>query len=108
MWSDANRISAVTEVTAPHGGSMAFTLTDEQRELARAVAAVLDKNAPETEVRRLMESGAPDPAVWSRMARQLDLPGLTVPEEYAGGGFVDFALVAESVCCSVCPIIEVI
>lgn len=77
---------------------MAFTLTDERRELACAVTAFLDKYSPETEVRRLMENGgAPDPAVWSQMARQLGLPGLIVPEEYGGGGFgfVDFALVAE-------------
>lgn len=77
---------------------MTFTLTEEQHELAGAVAAFLDKRSPETEVRRLMEAGgAPDPAVWAQIAGQLGLPGLIVPEQYGGGGFgfLDFALVAE-------------
>jgi alkylation response protein AidB-like acyl-CoA dehydrogenase len=77
---------------------MTFTLTEEQRELAGAVAAFFDKRSPETEVRRLMDGGgAPDPSVWSQMAGQLGLPGLVVPEKYGGGGFgfLDFALVAE-------------
>jgi alkylation response protein AidB-like acyl-CoA dehydrogenase len=77
---------------------MAFTLTDEQRELASTVAAFLDKRSPETEVRRLMdEGGLADPSVWTQVARQLGLPGLIVPEPYGGGGFgfLDFALVAE-------------
>jgi len=77
---------------------MTFNLTEEQQEMAGAVAAFLDKRSPESEVRRLMEDGgAPDPAVWAQMAGQLGLTGLIVPEQYggAGFGFLDFALVAE-------------
>jgi alkylation response protein AidB-like acyl-CoA dehydrogenase len=77
---------------------MTFTITEEQHEMAGAVAAFLDKRSPETEVRRLMEDGgAADPGVWAQMAGQLGLAGLIVPEEYGGGGFgfLDFALVAE-------------
>ena len=77
---------------------MTFTLTDEQIEMAAAVADFLEKRSPETEVRRLMgEGGAADPAVWSQLASQLGLAGLIVPEQYGGGGFGfrDFALVAE-------------
>ena len=77
---------------------MTFNITDEQQELAAAVAAFLDKRSPETEVRRLMEEGgAPDPAVWAQLAGQLGLPGLVIPDQYGGGGFgfLDFALVAE-------------
>ena len=77
---------------------MTFTLTEEQHELAGAVASFLDKRSPETEVRRLMEAGgAPDPAVWTQLSGQLGLSGLIVPEQYGGGGFsfLDFALVAE-------------
>src|SRR5262249_55176637 len=91
--SGASRTSVATE-----RGIMAFTLTEEQQELAAAVAAFLDKHSPETEVRRLMERGAKvDPAVWKQITEQLGLTGLVIPEEYGGGGFsfLDFALVAE-------------
>jgi alkylation response protein AidB-like acyl-CoA dehydrogenase len=77
---------------------MAFTLSDEQLELASAVSDFFEKRSPETEVRRLMDAGgAPDPAVWAQMTGQLGLAGLIVPEAYGGGGFGfgDFALVAE-------------
>ena len=77
---------------------MALTLTDEQHQLASAVAAFLDKRSPEAEVRRLMDDGAAaDPSVWAQLSGQLGLPGLIVPEQYGGGGFtfLDFALVAE-------------
>jgi alkylation response protein AidB-like acyl-CoA dehydrogenase len=73
-------------------------LSDEQRELVRAVEGFLEKRSPEAEVRRLMEAGgAADPAVWTQMARQLGLQGLVIPERYGGGGFgyLDLALVAE-------------
>ncbi|MGI9162626.1 MAG: acyl-CoA dehydrogenase family protein [Mycobacterium sp.] len=77
---------------------MNLTLTDEQQELARSSAAFLQKRSPESEVRRLMDSGgAADPVVWAQMADQLGLQGLVIPEEFGGGGFglSDFALVAE-------------
>ena len=77
---------------------MTFTLTDEQNEMAAAVADFLEKRSPEAEVRRLMdEGGAADPSVWSQLATQLGLTGLVVPEEYDGGGFGfrDLALVIE-------------
>ena len=78
---------------------MNLTLSDEQQELFRTVAGFLDKHSPEPEVRRLMEAGgAADPAVWLKMAKQLGLQGMTVPEEYGGGGFgfLDLALVLEA------------
>ncbi|TAM64546.1 MAG: acyl-CoA dehydrogenase [Mycobacterium sp.] len=78
----------------------ATLISDEQRELIRAVQAFLDKRSPEAEVRRLMEAGgAADPAVWAQIAQQLGLQGLAIPERYGGGGFgyLDLALVAECV-----------
>jgi alkylation response protein AidB-like acyl-CoA dehydrogenase len=77
---------------------MNLTLTEEQQELSRAVAAFFDKHSPEAEVRRLMDApGTADPGVWTQMAEQLGLQGLIVPEEFGGGGFgfLDFAVVAE-------------
>jgi alkylation response protein AidB-like acyl-CoA dehydrogenase len=77
---------------------MDFTISEEQHELSRVVAAFFEKRSPEPEVRRLMDAGgAPDPETWQQMAQQLGLPSLIISEKYGGGGFgfMDFALVAE-------------
>jgi alkylation response protein AidB-like acyl-CoA dehydrogenase len=72
--------------------------TDEQLELGRVVRAFLDKHSAEAEVRRLMatEDGF-DRALWRRMATELGLQALAVPEEYGGAGFgyVEAGLVFE-------------
>jgi alkylation response protein AidB-like acyl-CoA dehydrogenase len=62
--------------------------TDEQLELRKVVRAFLDRHSDETEVRRLMatEDGF-DRALWRRMASELGLQGLSIPEEYGGSGF---------------------
>ncbi|MBL7495055.1 acyl-CoA dehydrogenase family protein [Frankia sp. CNm7] len=75
-----------------------FAFTEERRELRRAVRAFLDAASPETEVRRLMETPAGyDPEVWSRLAGELGLVGLVIPEELGGAGasFVELAVVVE-------------
>jgi len=65
-----------------------FAFSEEQEELRRSVRRFLDDKSPITEVRRLMETTEGyDPAVWSQMANQLGLQGLTIPEEYGGSGF---------------------
>jgi len=65
-----------------------FAFSDEQQELRRGLRRFLDDRSPPREVRRLMETDAGfDPAVWTQMARELGLQGLTVPVEYGGGGF---------------------
>ncbi|ONH24208.1 acyl-CoA dehydrogenase family protein [Pseudofrankia asymbiotica] len=72
--------------------------SDEQRDLRRAVRAFLEAASPESEVRRLMETPEGyDPAVWARLAGELDLVGLAVPAEFGGSGasFVEVALVCE-------------
>ncbi|HZT65640.1 MAG TPA: acyl-CoA dehydrogenase family protein [Acidimicrobiales bacterium] len=67
---------------------MNFAFSEEQEELRRSVRRFLDDKSPITEVRRLMETTEGyDPAVWSQMANQLGLQGLTIPEEYGGSGF---------------------
>jgi alkylation response protein AidB-like acyl-CoA dehydrogenase len=75
-----------------------FALSEEQQELRRTVRAFLEQKAPETEVRRLMETDEGyDPAVWRQMAEQLGLQGLAVPEDLGGSGysFRELAIVLE-------------
>jgi alkylation response protein AidB-like acyl-CoA dehydrogenase len=60
----------------------------ELAELREAVRDFLAAKSPESAVRAAMETELRhDPAVWAQMARQLRLPGLSVPTEYGGDGF---------------------
>ncbi|MFJ4840753.1 acyl-CoA dehydrogenase family protein [Streptomyces sp. NPDC088746] len=71
---------------------------DEHRELRRSVRRFLETASPSAEVRRVMETGAGyDRAVWRRLAGELGLTGLIVPEEYggAGAGVAELAVVME-------------
>ena len=75
-----------------------FGRSEEQQELARVVRRFLQGASSEEEVRRLMETEAGyDPSVWERMATQLGLQSLAVPEEYGGAGFgpAEVAIVME-------------
>ncbi|GAB2862105.1 acyl-CoA dehydrogenase family protein [Actinocorallia aurea] len=71
---------------------------DEQEELRGVVRAFLAEHSPEAEVRRWADT-APghDLAVWTRMADQLGLQGLAVPEEFGGSaaGPVETGIVLE-------------
>jgi alkylation response protein AidB-like acyl-CoA dehydrogenase len=75
-----------------------FAFSPEQQELRRTVRQFLDKTSPETEVRRLMatERGY-DADAWHRMADELGLLGLAIPEAYggAGAGFTELGIVAQ-------------
>ena len=81
---------------------MSTTLTPEQSDLRDAVADLMAKRFPETEVRRLMadESGH-DPALWSALAG-MGLLGLVIPEEFggSGAGATELAVVAEQLGCA--------
>ncbi|MGI9124047.1 MAG: acyl-CoA dehydrogenase family protein [Mycobacterium sp.] len=76
---------------------MSTALNAEQAELRNAVAELMTKRSPESEVRRLMadDSGF-DPAVWSELAG-MGLLGLAIPEEFggAGAGATDLGVVCE-------------
>lgn len=77
---------------------MSLAITDEQEALRTTVRQFLAEQAPMSEVRRVMETREGyDAAVWSRMATQLGLHGLAVPEQYggAGYGFTELTLVLE-------------
>lgn len=76
---------------------MSSALTPEQIALRDAVADLLAKRSPESEVRRLMtdESGY-DAALWADLAG-MGLLGLTIAEEFggAGAGSAELAVVSE-------------
>ncbi|MFC5748330.1 acyl-CoA dehydrogenase family protein [Actinomadura rugatobispora] len=77
---------------------MNLAFTQEQDELRRTVRDFFDKTSPEAEVRRLMDTEEGfDPDVWRRLAGELGLAGLAVPEEYggAGCGFVEVGILLE-------------
>ncbi|HEX7353721.1 MAG TPA: acyl-CoA dehydrogenase family protein [Mycobacteriales bacterium] len=64
-----------------------FSFSREQDELRATVRRFLAASSPAGEVRRLMETERGyDEAVWTRMAQQLGLQGLAVPEQYGGSG----------------------
>ncbi len=77
---------------------MDLTFSEEQDELRKVVRSFLAKHSDEADVRRLAaDPRGHDPAVWRRMAGELGLQGLAVPEEYGGSGFgyVDLGIVFE-------------
>ena len=77
---------------------MDFAFSPEQEELRRMVRQFLDKASPEAEVRRVMatERGY-DADAWHRMADELGLLGMAIPEEYggAGAGVTELGIVAQ-------------
>ncbi len=77
---------------------MDFSFSEEQEELRRTVRSFLAKYASEEDVRRITGSGEGyDRQVWRRIAGELGLQGLAVPEEYGGSGFgyVELGIVFE-------------
>ncbi|GAA2454456.1 acyl-CoA dehydrogenase family protein [Actinomadura vinacea] len=72
--------------------------SEDVEALRPVVRSFVEKVSPEAEVRRLMDTDrGHDPAVWRRMAGELGLTGLGVPEEHggSGGGFREIAVVLE-------------
>ena len=67
---------------------MDLTFSQEQDELRTVVRSFLAKYSDEAAVRRLAaDPRGHDVVVWRRMAGELGLQGLAVPEEYGGSGF---------------------
>ena len=65
-----------------------YSFSEEQEELRRTVRSFLGRYSTEADVRRIAESGAGyDRQLWGRLAGELGLQGLAVPEEYGGSGF---------------------
>ncbi|MFJ8021829.1 acyl-CoA dehydrogenase family protein [Streptomyces sp. NPDC096311] len=77
---------------------MDLTFSQEQDELRKVVRSFLAKYSDEAAVRRLAaDPQGHDRLLWRRMAGELGLQGLAVPEEYGGSGFgyVDLGIVFE-------------
>jgi alkylation response protein AidB-like acyl-CoA dehydrogenase len=67
---------------------VSLVFTPEQEELRRTVRAFLADTSSSSHVRRLMDTPEGiDRGVWDRMATQLGLHGLAVPEDLGGAGF---------------------
>ncbi|WP_405975688.1 acyl-CoA/acyl-ACP dehydrogenase [Streptomyces sp. NBC_00988] len=85
---------------------MDHELAPEVSELRRTVRAFLERKAPESAVRRVVDEGlGRDAEVWDQLARQLGLHGLLVPEELGGQGtsFVEMGVVLEEMGRSLLP-----
>ncbi|WP_028921175.1 acyl-CoA dehydrogenase family protein [Pseudonocardia acaciae] len=77
---------------------MRLVLSSEQQELRSATRKFLADQSPPEKVRAAMASGEGyDRALWSRLAGELGVLGLVVPEELggSGAGHVERAVVAE-------------
>ena len=77
---------------------MNFTFSEDQQQLRTSVRRFLDHYSSEADVRRLMDTDHGfDAAVWSRMANEIGLQGLVIPEEYGGSGasWVELGIVLE-------------
>jgi len=65
-----------------------FHFTEEQRQFRDVLRRFMAAASPASEVRRLMDTEPGfDRAVWRRMADELGLTGLMIPERYGGSGF---------------------
>ncbi|MGI5272363.1 acyl-CoA dehydrogenase family protein [Nonomuraea sp. CA-218870] len=66
---------------------MSLIFTDDQKSLAETVRRFVAQRTPLPKVREVVGGDlAYDPDVWSRLAGDLGLAGLTIPEEYGGAG----------------------
>ncbi|WP_019064061.1 acyl-CoA dehydrogenase family protein [Streptomyces prunicolor] len=85
---------------------MDHELAPEVSELRRTVRAFLERKAPESAVRRVVDEGlGRDAEVWDQLAQQLGLHGLLVPEALGGQGtsFVEMGVVLEEMGRSLLP-----
>jgi alkylation response protein AidB-like acyl-CoA dehydrogenase len=67
---------------------MAAVFGDEHESLRATLRSYFADRAPESEVRRLMETDEGyDRSMWTKLASELGLQGLLIPEEYGGAGY---------------------
>jgi alkylation response protein AidB-like acyl-CoA dehydrogenase len=76
---------------------MDLTFSEEQRELRDVVRRFLGETSAESAVRQWMDRPGYDVTTWHRMASELGLQSMAIPEQYGGmgGGYVDLAVVFE-------------
>jgi acyl-CoA dehydrogenase len=83
-----------------------LVLNEEQEELQATVRRFLADRSPLSRVREVMETPeCRDAALWERMAGDLGLLGLTVPETYGGAGLgqVELSVVMEELGAALTP-----
>ncbi len=86
---------------------MRFAFTDEQVGLRRSVRKVLELHGGVGAARRAMQSElGHDGALWSRLAGDLGLAGLVIPERLGGAGlgWVEVAAVSEELGATLAPV----
>jgi alkylation response protein AidB-like acyl-CoA dehydrogenase len=74
------------------------SFSEDQLQLRASVRRFLNQYSSEADVRRLMDTDEGfDPSLWSRMANELGLQGLVIPEEHGGSGasWVELGIVLE-------------
>ena len=72
---------------------MDFALDDDQVTLQEVLRTFFEAQVPDAAVRaQFDEPTGYDTRLWKRMADELGLQGLAIPEEYGGGGFSFFEL----------------
>lgn len=79
---------------------------DELDDLRAVVRRFLDRWSPESHVREHLDSpDGFDRTVWRRLAQDIGVQGLAIPEEYGGAGFGmrELAVVAEELGYALCP-----
>jgi alkylation response protein AidB-like acyl-CoA dehydrogenase len=64
-----------------------LVLSTEHEDFRDSLRGFLERHASEPKVRAAMETGGRDPALWQRMAEELGLQGLTIPERFDGAGY---------------------
>ncbi|HIG44561.1 MAG: acyl-CoA dehydrogenase family protein [bacterium] len=85
---------------------MDFSLGEEQRMLQDSVSRLLESECPLETVRQLAESGQNHATDVQQQLTELGISGILVPEDYGGVGlgFMEAALVAESLGGAVAPV----
>jgi alkylation response protein AidB-like acyl-CoA dehydrogenase len=76
---------------------MEFALSEEQQQLQEMVRDFLAATSPEAAVRAQGDPVGYDADLWLRMAKDLGLPAIAIPEQHggAGFGFVELGVVLE-------------
>ena len=77
---------------------MEISFTQEHEELRQTVRRFLENESTEATVRKLMETESGyDARTWERIASELSLAGLMIPEKHGGVGLgaVEMAIVFE-------------
>ena len=97
----------VSESLGTESRTRRMVLTEDQEALRTAVRDLLSDHAPWSSVLARTETDAPyDDGLWRRLARDLGVTGLLIPEALggAGGDARDLAVVCEQLGASVAPV----